>query len=81
MSKNLLHIFSFKQAKIFLDIIEFQINDRIFENNIFAHPSNPLLGMCLMYELLTLIIKKFFSLNNICRVLMSKTMEMALSYI
>ena len=37
--------------------------------------------MCLLYEFLTLIIKKFFSLNNICRMLMGQTMNMALKYI
>jgi len=37
--------------------------------------------MCLLYELLLNIIKKFFSLNNICRSIMKTTMDMAIAYI
>ena len=37
--------------------------------------------MCLLYELLQNIIKKFFSLNNICKTIMKTTMEMAIQYI
>jgi len=59
----------------------FAIDDTSLEGNLFSHSSNPLSAMCLLYELLTLLIKKFFSLNNICRMLMGKTMNMALKYI
>ena len=66
MSKQLMSIFNFKSAKVFLDIIIAQINDTSLEGNLFSHSSNPLLNMCLLYELLLNIIKKFFSLNNDC---------------
>lgn len=47
----------------------------------FAHTANPVLCMCLLYELLLEIIKKFYSLNNMCRNLMNQCMLMALQYI
>ena len=47
----------------------------------FAHTANPVLCMCLLYELLLEIIKIFYSLNNMCRNLMSQCMTMALQYI
>lgn len=81
MSKKLMHIFNFKSAKIFLDIIEAQIYESSVEGNFFSHSANPLLNMCLLYELLLLILRKFFSLNNMCRTLMNKTIEMAIQYI
>ena len=81
MSKMLLGIFNFKSAKIFLDIVLTQINDTSLEGNLFAHSCNPLLNMCLLYELLLNIIKKFFSLNNMCRTIMKTTMDMAIEYI
>lgn len=81
MSKILMPIFNFKSAKVFLDIIYAQINDTSLEGNFFSHSCNPLLNMCLVYELLLNIIKKFFSLNNMCRTIMKTTMDMAISYI
>ena len=77
----MMNIFNFKSAKVFLKIIESQIFEKSLEGNIFSHSANPLLNMCLLYELLLLILRKFFSLNNICRTLMHKTMEMAIIYI
>jgi hypothetical protein len=74
-------IFNFKSAKLFLDWINFQINDNSIEGNLFSHSSNPLLNMCLLYELLLNIIKKFFSLNNMCRTIMKITISMAIQYI
>lgn len=52
MSKLMLPIFTFMAAKIFLEIIEFKVQDSSLENNLFSHSSNPLLNMCLLYELL-----------------------------
>lgn len=78
MSKALMTIFNFKSAKAFLDIIYTQINDTSLEGNFFSHSANPLLNMCLLYELLLNIIKKFFSLNNMCRTIMKTTMDMAI---
>lgn len=81
MTKVLLHLFNFNSAKIFLEIIQKSINDEIVEMNMFSNTSNPLLTMCLLYELLSNIIKKFFSLSNLCRTLMQITMDMAIRYI
>lgn len=81
MSKMLLGIFNFNAAKVFLEIISNSINDASLEGNFFSHSSNPLLSMCCLYELLTNIIKKFFSLSNLSRELMAKTMSMAIDYI
>lgn len=77
----LLGIFNFNAAKVFLEIINNSINDASLEGNLFSHSSNPLLTMCCLYELLTNIIKKFFSLSNLSRELMGKTMAMAIDYI
>jgi hypothetical protein len=81
MSKMMLNIFNFNSAKVFLEAILTQVNDISLEGNIFSHSSNPLLNMCLLYELLLNIIKKFFSLNNICKTIMKTTMNMAIEYI
>lgn len=77
----MINIFNFKSAKVFLKIIEVLLFEKSLEGNLFSHSANPLLNMCLLYELLLLILRKFFSLNNICRTLMNKTMEMAILYI
>lgn len=81
MSKKLMVIFNFNSAKKFLEIIEAQINDSSLEGNVFSHSNNPLLNMALLYELFLLLLKKFFSLNNQCRVLMKIVMDMMLTYI
>ena len=81
MTKMLLNLFNFNAAKKFLDLVSFSLNDSSVEGNIFSHSSNPLLSMCLLYELLILTIRKFFSLNNICKTLMSKIIEMSIQYI
>ena len=77
----MLPIFTFNAAKIFLEIIEFKIFDTSVEGNLFSHSSNPLLNMCLMFELLQNIVKKFYSLNNMCQYLAGHCMKMALQYI
>jgi len=81
MSKMLLNLFNFNAAKQFLDILQFAFNDSSVEGNLFSHSSNPLLVMCLLYELLLMIIKKFFSLNNNCKQLMNKIIEMSILFI
>ena len=81
MSKLLLPIFNFNSAKIFLEIIQQRLNDLSVEGNIFSHSSNPLMVMCLLYELLGNMIKKFYSLKNACTTMMNQTKEMALLYI
>lgn len=47
----------------------------------FAHSGNPFLVMCLMYELLLNITKKFYSLKNACTPMMNQILKMALLYI
>ena len=81
MSKQLMSIFNFKSAKVFLEILQRQVYDTQMQGNIFSHSANPLLNMCLLYELLTNFITKFFSLNNTCKTLMRSIMTMALEYI
>lgn len=81
LSNRLLGLFNFKSVKELLDIISIQLHDTSLEGNIFSHSCNPLLTMCLMYELLINIIKRFFSLNNICRTIMKTTMELAITFI
>ena len=74
----MLGLFNFKSAKELLDILGPQVNDTTLEGNLFSHSSNPLLSMCLLYELLLSIIKRFFSLNNMCRAIMMVTIRMAI---
>ena len=81
MTKTLLPIFTFNGAKSFLQVLYIKIDDVSLENNLFSHSSNPLLCMCLLYEFLLLLSKKFFSLNNFCRQLNEKIMTMATLYI
>ena len=81
MSKMLINVFTFNAAKEFLSIMEHKVFAETLENNIFAHSCNPLLTMSLMYEMLQDIIKKFYSLNNQCKLLMKQIMEMMLEYI
>lgn len=81
MSKCLLVVFNFNVAKQFLNIVSGHVIDGTLDGNFFAHSNNPLLNMCLLYELLLNLIKKFYSLNNQCRTLMQTVMQMMLSYI
>ena len=81
MSKLLLPIFNFNFAKIFLEILSFSVNENSYEANLFSHSGNPLLTMCLLYELLGNFTKKFFSLSNACRTMQAHIMTMVISYI
>ena len=81
LSKSMLPIFNFNAVKQFLAIMEFKIWDHTLENNIFSHTANPLLCMCLLYELLFLISKKFFSLSYTCTQLMDQVKQMIIQYI
>lgn len=51
------------------------------EGNLFSHSRNPLLNMCLLYELMLGIKRKFFSLSTQCKNIMDKCMDMAILYI
>ena len=46
-----------------------------------CHSANPLLNLCLLYELLFLISKKFVSLSYSCKDMMDKVKQMVLEYI
>ena len=81
LSKTLLPIFSFKGVKSFLQIMTARIWDPSLENNIFSHSYNPLLSMCLLYELLHLLTKKFASLSHSCRQLMEQVKFMMIEYV
>lgn len=81
LSKSLLPIFNFNGVKEFLKIIMFRIFDHSLENNLFSHSANPLLSMCLLYEFLSLLTKKFFSLSYTCRQLMDQVKVMIIHYI
>ena len=81
MSKMLINIFNFNSAKEFLTILEVNLNDQSVDGNIFCHSNNPLLLMCLMYELLLKMIKKFYSLKNACTTMMNFIVKMAIIYI
>ena len=81
MSKMLLSLFNFNSTKKLLEIISFSFNDSSVEGNMFSHSSNPLLAMCLLYEVLILIVRKFFSMNTVCKELMDKIVKIAILYI
>ena len=81
LSKSLLPIFNFNGVKEFLQIMSWRIFDHTLENNIFSHSANPLLNMCLLYEFLQLLTKKFFSLSYTCRQLMDQVKKMIIEYI
>lgn len=81
LSKSLIPIFNFIGVKEFLRIMNFRIFDHSLEYNIFTHSSNPLLSMCLLYEFLSLLTKKFFSLSFTCRQLMDQVKVMLINYI
>jgi len=55
--------------------------DNSIEKNLFTHSENPLQLICLLYEFLNLLKKKFFSLNNQCSALMGTLKTLALQYI
>jgi len=69
LSKSLLPIFNFNGVKELLSILQLKIPDPSLENNLFSHCANPLLSMCLMYEFLFLLTKRFFSLTYQCNTL------------
>jgi hypothetical protein len=81
MVYKLINVLNFASASKLMKIIETRINDTSLEGNLFSHSSNPLLNMCLLYELLLKVRYKFFSLNNLCRTLMKTTMDMVIQYI
>jgi hypothetical protein len=63
MTYVLLPIFSFREAKYLLQISSKQINDSNFRSNLFSNSNNPILAICLLYEIFDMLSKKFFSLN------------------
>lgn len=81
LSNRLISLFNFKSAKELLDILKPEVEDTYLEKNLFSHSCNPLLSMCLLYELLLKIMQKFFSLNNMCRSIMTTILKMAINYI
>ena len=64
MTKVLQPVFNFNAAKQFCEIVATQIEMSSLEGNLFSHSRNPLLNMCLLYELMLGVKKKFFSLST-----------------
>jgi len=81
LSKQLLPNFTFNAAKRFLKVTSHKSGDNSIEKNLFTHSENPLQLICLLYEFLNLLKKKFFSLNNQCSALMGTLKTLALQYI
>lgn len=81
LSKSLLPIFNFNGVKELLTILQLKIPDPSLENNLFSHAANPLLSMCLMYEFLFLLTKRFFSLTYQCNTLQNVVKQMIIEYI
>lgn len=57
------------------------IFDHTLEGNLFSYSTNPLLLMCVKYEFLFLLTKRFFSLSYTCKQLMEQIKVMILNYI
>ena len=72
MSKSLLPVFNFNGVKKFLQIMNQKISEPALENNVISHSANPLLNLCLLYEFLYLIAKKFISLSYSCKDMMDR---------
>lgn len=81
MSKSLLPVFNFNGVKRFLAIMNQKISEPALENNVISHSANPLLNLCLIYEFLYLIAKKFISLSFSCKDMMERVKTMVLEYI
>jgi hypothetical protein len=81
MTKLLLDVFSFNSTKNYLEIIQETLYDPTVDGNLYTHTRNPLLCMCLQYEILTKIVTKFLSLKNLCTVLKNHIMKMILLYL
>ena len=61
--------------------LQYKIFDPTLENNMFSNSANPLLTMVLLYELLSLVAKKFFSLSYTCRQLMDQIKQLLMELI
>jgi hypothetical protein len=81
LSKSLLPIFNFNGVKDYLAILQQKIPESTLENNLFSHSANPLLCMCLMYEFLFLLTKRFFSLSYQCKTLQDQVKRMIIEYV
>jgi len=81
LSKQLLPNFTFNAAKRFLKVTAHKASDNSIEKNLFTHSENPIQQICLLYEFLNLLKKKFFSLNNQCSALMATLKILALAYV
>lgn len=81
MSKSLLPVYNFNGVKKFLYIMNQKMTQPALENNVICHSANPLLNLCLLYEFLFLVSKKFVSLSYTCKDMMDKVKQMVLEYI
>lgn len=81
LTKMLLGKFNFDGYKILVNNIRQKIQETSLENNLFSHSPNPLLTMCLTYEVLKSVAKRCFSLSYDCIQLNNQLKEMMLVYI
>ena len=72
LSKSMMPVFNFIGVKQFLFTMNQKMTEPALENNVISHSANPLLNLCLLYELLYLISKKFVSLSYTCKDMMDK---------
>ena len=66
LTKLLLGKFNFDGYKILVNNIRQKIQETSLENNLFSHSPNPLMTMCLTYEVLKSVAKRCFSLSYDC---------------
>lgn len=81
LTKLLISKFTFVEFKQLVNNIRQKIEETSLENNIFSHSPNPLLSMCLTYEVLQVIMKRSFSLSYDCNQLNKQLKEMMFMYI
>lgn len=66
MAKKLLPKFTFDGFKSLVNNIRQKINETSLENNMFSHSPNPILSMCLTFEVLKCVARRSFSLSYDC---------------
>jgi hypothetical protein len=81
LAKQLISKFTFVEFKKLVNNVRQKIEETSLENNLFSHSPNPLLSMCLTYEVLQIIMRYSFSLSYDCNQLNKQIKEMMFIYI
>lgn len=81
ITKKLLSKFNFDGYKILVKNMKQKINETSLENNMFSHSPNPMLTMCLTFEVLKSVGVRCFSLSYDCMQLNIQLKDMMLIYI